>query len=48
MIALEELIDYVDLLALSAKDVLREKIMATYQKNKHTRELTEYEKEALD
>lgn len=34
-------------LADSAKDVLREKIMAIYHKNKRTRQLEEHEKEAL-
>lgn len=34
-------------LAISAKDVLREKIMALYHKNKHRRKLDENEKEAL-
>ena len=35
-------------LAISAKDVLREKIMAIYHKNKLRRQLEENEKEALD
>lgn len=35
-------------LTISAKDVLREKIMAVYHKNKHRRKLDESEKEALD
>ena len=35
-------------LAISAKDVLREKIMAIYHKNKKDRTLTLHEKEALD
>lgn len=35
-------------LKISARDVLREKIMAIYHKNKHNRTLTEYEREALD
>lgn len=35
-------------LTISAKDVLREKIMAVYHKNKHRRALEESEKEALD
>ena len=35
-------------LAISAKDVLREKIMAIYHKNKKDRTLTYHEKEALD
>ena len=34
-------------LKISASDVLREKIMAIYHKNKQTRELSEYEREAL-
>jgi hypothetical protein len=34
-------------LAESAKDVLREKIMAMYHKNKRSRTLEEHEKEAL-
>ena len=34
-------------LKISARDVLREKIMAIYHKNKHTRAMTEYEREAL-
>lgn len=38
----------VEALKISAKDVLREKIMAIYHKNKATRSLTEYEREALD
>ena len=38
----------IEALKISAKDVLREKIMAIYHKNKTTRTLTEYEKEALD
>lgn len=45
---LDELKDYVSQLALSAKDVLREKIMGVYHKNKNDRTLTENEKEALD
>ena len=35
-------------LAISAKDVLREKIMAIYHKNKKDKTLTYHEKEALD
>lgn len=35
-------------LAISAKDVLREKIMAIYHKNKRDRTLSYHEKEALD
>lgn len=34
-------------LKISARDVLREKIMAIYHKNKHERAMTEYEREAL-
>ena len=39
--------DDVAALAESAKDVLREKIMAIYHKNKRARQLEEHEKEAL-
>jgi hypothetical protein len=46
--AIEELKDYVNQLALSAKDVLREKIMAIYHKNKADRAMSENEREALD
>lgn len=35
-------------LKISARDVLREKIMAIYHKNKHARVLSEYEREALE
>lgn len=35
-------------LKISARDVLREKIMAIYHKNKAERSLSEYEREALD
>ena len=35
-------------LKISARDVLREKIMAIYHKNKQERAMTEYEREALD
>ena len=35
-------------LKISARDVLREKIMAIYHKNKADRTMTEYEREALD
>ena len=35
-------------LKISARDVLREKIMAIYHKNKRDRTMTEYEREALD
>lgn len=34
-------------LAISARDVLREKIMAIYHKNKHERRMSGYEREAL-
>ena len=34
-------------LKISTKDVLREKIMAIYHKNKYNRTMTEYEREAL-
>lgn len=35
-------------LQISARDVLREKIMSIYHKNKQSRTLSEYEREALD
>lgn len=35
-------------LKISARDVLREKIMAIYHKNKYARALSEYEREALE
>ena len=35
-------------LKISARDVLREKIMGIYHKNKETRSMTEYEREALE
>lgn len=38
----------IEALKISAKDVLREKIMNIYHKNRINRSLTEYEKEALD
>ena len=38
----------IDALVISVKDVLREKIMAIYHKNKYNRTLTEYEREALN
>ena len=38
----------IDALVISAKDVLREKIMAIYHKNKNNRTMTEYEREALN
>lgn len=40
--------DTMEALVISAKDVLREKIMAIYHKNKHERTLTEFEREALN
>ena len=39
--------DTINALKISAKDVLREKIMAIYHKNKYNRTMTEYEREAL-
>lgn len=38
----------IEALVISAKDVLREKIMAIYHKNKFNRTMTEYEREALN
>ena len=38
----------IEALVISAKDVLREKIMAIYHKNKYNRTLTEYERESLN
>lgn len=38
----------IDALVISAKDVLREKIMGIYQKNRYSRTMTEYEREALN
>lgn len=40
--------DTIEALVISARDVLREKIMAIYHKNKYNRTLTEYEREALN
>lgn len=40
--------DQYEALVISAKDVLREKIMAVYHKNKGRRKIDESEKEALD
>lgn len=40
--------DQYEALVISAKDVLREKIMAVYHKNKSRRKIDESEKEALD
>ena len=39
--------DTIEALKISARDVLREKIMAIYHKNKAARSMSEYEKEAL-
>lgn len=38
----------INALVISARDVLREKIMAIYHKNKYNRSMTEYEREALN
>ena len=38
----------IEALVISAKDVLREKIMTIYHKNKYNRTITEYEREALN
>lgn len=38
----------IEALVVSARDVLREKIMAIYHKNKYNRSMTEYEREALN
>ena len=40
--------DDLEALKISAKDVLREKIMAVYHRNKHERTMMEHEREALD
>ena len=40
--------DDLEALKISARDVLREKIMAIYHKNKYERTLLQHEKEALD
>lgn len=40
--------DTIDALVISARDVLREKIMTIYHKNKYNRTMTEYEREALN
>lgn len=45
--AIDKIKEDVAALAESAKDVLREKIMAIYHKNKRVRRLEEHEKEAL-
>lgn len=39
--------DTIEALKISARDVLREKIMAIYHKNKRNRTMSEYEREAL-
>lgn len=38
----------INALVISARDVLREKIMGIYHKNKYNRTMTEYEREALN
>ena len=43
-----QLTEQYEALAISAKDVLREKIMAIYHKNKYNRSMTEYERESLN
>ena len=40
--------DDLEALKISAKDVLREKIMAIYHKNKYDRSMAEHEREALE
>lgn len=40
--------DDLEALKISAKDVLREKIMAIYHKNKYERQMVEHEREALE
>lgn len=45
---LEQNTSDLEALKISAKDVLREKIMAIYHKNKHERQMEQHEKEALD
>ena len=44
---IDQTADDLEALKISAKDVLREKIMAIYHKNKRERTLLEHEKEAL-
>ena len=44
---IDQTADDLEALKISAKDVLREKIMAIYHKNKRDRTLLEHEKEAL-
>ena len=46
--SVDKLEEQYEALVISAKDVLREKIMAIYHKNKKDRTLTFHEKEALD
>ena len=41
-------IETVEALVISARDVLREKIMGIYHKNKYNRTMTEFEREALN
>lgn len=41
-------IETVEALAISTRDVLREKIMGIYHKNKYNRTMTEFEREALN
>lgn len=45
---IQENTETIDALVISAKDVLREKIMAIYHKNKYNRSMTECEREALN
>ena len=40
--------DTIETLKISARDVLREKIMAIYHKNRRNRTMSEYEREALN
>lgn len=40
--------EMIEALAIGTRDVLREKIMGIYHKNRHDHILTEYEREALD
>ena len=45
---IKENTETIDALVISARDVLREKIMGIYHKNKYNRSMTEYEREALN
>ena len=45
---IQENTETIDALVISARDVLREKIMGIYHKNKYNRSMTEYEREALN